>query len=454
MASNTPFSFQEDTSLGSQASSINSRKKLMQALQDMAMKGNYRNANTAPYELLANLGTMYMNKMASEKFAGQEAELAKKQRADIIGSATAYMDRRDGKAGETMSDEQANALMNNDQNVQVADGMAADPRGALIQAMSSQHPELQKMAAMDAQMMMKAKQPREAKYHTLGDKIYGEDGQGGLKEAVHNPKPEKSYTQETIMIDNKPVLVNREKGSNQVSAIGSGGTNVNVNSSTNFDKKQDEFMAKETSEIAKKARNDVESSVGALKNSQNLLKLLDSGDMFTGAGAEIKLNVARVASALGMKDYDPKITNTQAVVSQLANATLDTVKRLPGAITEKERPFLEQAAAGQITWTPETLQRLALINQAAQHNSVLQSMNDYRNANDRMGDYKNLHAMPTFNYKMDPRLQYNEETGQASLKDEWSGPATMAPGSPMATGQPVSGNSGPQEVIIRKWGGS
>lgn len=453
MATMTPFTFQEDSSLQSQASSLEGRKKLMQALHQAALKGNYQNNATAPYELLGNLATMWITNNAQQKQQVQEAELARKMQQDLMGSATAYMDRRDGKAGETMSDEQTAALMGQDQAPQLAEPVKADPRAALVQAMASQHPELQRMAQLDAQMLMKKKEGPGFKDHTVDGRVVRVYDDGRAQELTQK---EKDQWEDGTMINpatGKTEAIQRNKATGQVKTPFGGGTNVTVGGATTvFDKKQDEYMAKETSEIAKKARNDVVDSVSALKNSQQLLGLLDKGELFTGAGAEIKLNVARVASALGVKDYDEKIGDTQAVISQLANATLDTVKRLPGAITEKERPFLEQAAAGQITWTPETLKRLALVNQAMQHNYMLQSMNDYRNSNDRMGDYKGLHSMPTFSYKADSRLQYDPETGVAQLPDTWN--STGAAGSPMATGKAVSGNSGAgSNVIIRKWGG-
>lgn len=75
-----------------------------------------------------------------------------------------YMDRYSGKPGQQMSVKQVDALMNNDQAPQLANPIKADPREAIVQAMTSRMPEMQALGK--AGMTSLAKQEAEKFGHT------------------------------------------------------------------------------------------------------------------------------------------------------------------------------------------------------------------------------------------------------------------------------------------------
>jgi hypothetical protein len=93
-------------------------------------------------------------------------------------------------------------------------------------------------------------------------------------------------------------------------------------------------------------------------------KILESGKLFTGKGANIQQELAQYADALGLggKDTATKATNTQAIISGLAEVTLDNIKTSGlgsgQGFTDKDREFLQEAKSGLITWNKDNIMRV------------------------------------------------------------------------------------------------
>jgi hypothetical protein len=91
--------------------------------------------------------------------------------------------------------------------------------------------------------------------------------------------------------------------------------------------------------------------------------LLDSGRIFTGTGAGLKLNVLALGQALGVTgaNADEIVANTQQLQQQRSKAVLNQIKTSGlGAgqgFTDKDLAFLQDASAGRITLSEETLRR-------------------------------------------------------------------------------------------------
>ena len=90
--------------------------------------------------------------------------------------------------------------------------------------------------------------------------------------------------------------------------------------------------------------------------------------LITGAAADIKLNIARGLNVVGGGD-DEKIVATQALISDLARVTMQSIKSsglgAGAGFTDTDRAFLEKAAAGNIEYQPATIRRLADLNDKA-----------------------------------------------------------------------------------------
>jgi hypothetical protein len=91
-------------------------------------------------------------------------------------------------------------------------------------------------------------------------------------------------------------------------------------------------------------------------------KILDSGNVFVGALANPKLELARFGQEIGVvgKDTDELVANTQTLMASRAQATLDSIKASGlgsgQGFTDKDRIFLENARLGNITYSKKAIQ--------------------------------------------------------------------------------------------------
>ena len=102
-----------------------------------------------------------------------------------------------------------------------------------------------------------------------------------------------------------------------------------------------------------------------IATTHRIYSILDSDKAITGAGADIRLNIAR---GLGLAGADTeKVTATQNLISELARVTQESIKSsgLGGGsgFSNADRDFLERARAGTIDYTPEAIRHLADLNE-------------------------------------------------------------------------------------------
>jgi hypothetical protein len=99
-----------------------------------------------------------------------------------------------------------------------------------------------------------------------------------------------------------------------------------------------------------------------IENADRITDILASGKVFTGTGANVRLQIAKALNLAGGTDTE-RIANTEVLISSLANSTLGAIKSSNlGAgqgFTNADRDFLEKAASGQITYDATSLRRLA-----------------------------------------------------------------------------------------------
>lgn len=105
-----------------------------------------------------------------------------------------------------------------------------------------------------------------------------------------------------------------------------------------------------------------ESAPRAIENADRIMEILATGKVFTGTGANVRLQIAKALNLAGGTDTE-RIANTEVLISSLANSTLGAIKSSNlGAgqgFTNADRDFLEKAASGQITYDSTSLRRLA-----------------------------------------------------------------------------------------------
>ena len=113
-----------------------------------------------------------------------------------------------------------------------------------------------------------------------------------------------------------------------------------------------------------------------LESVERSRKLLASGQVFTGALANQKLELAKFGQAIGAtgKSTDELVANTQQLMATRAQATLDSIKASGlgsgQGFTDKDRQFLENARLGNITYSKKALEQQLEIEEKAARGSV------------------------------------------------------------------------------------
>lgn len=434
------FGFQENSDLAGQRESFARRQKLLDALQTQAMSSPIQGAYGLEQALL-KLATAYVGSQNQEKMQQQSLGLEKARRADLGGALDNYTRLSNGAPGDVLSAQQAQALMENDQNPQLREPVQANPRAAVLQAMTSQHPEMQNIAKMDAALLA-AQEKAKLAQKPFEDKVVNNQVVRVMRDGtVQNlgNYGEQWGGAETIQGPSGNVLVQRNKTSGKIDAIDKT-PRVNVNSNVDMSQKggvaASEALGKKVPDVLESSRQIVMDSQQAIQDSQRLLALASDPRVITGFGAGARAGLANLATTLGFQGPDG-VAQTQAMLSAMANQTLNQVKRLPGAITEKERPFLEQAAAGQLQYTPETIQYLANLQQQVAHNSLLEAMSQYRGAAGVPGaeQGREMYPMPNVSYQLDPNLFPDIGRGRVRYSGKMPGVTPAAPASPEPTQQ-------------------
>jgi len=105
-------------------------------------------------------------------------------------------------------------------------------------------------------------------------------------------------------------------------------------------------------------------------------KILDSGKFFSGSPANLQLEMAKYADAVGLggKDTKTKAANTQTLITNAAGTTLDSIAGSGlGAgqgFTDKDLRFLQEAKSFRIDMTDENIRRVLDLQERAAKASV------------------------------------------------------------------------------------
>jgi hypothetical protein len=115
-----------------------------------------------------------------------------------------------------------------------------------------------------------------------------------------------------------------------------------------------------------------------------ILNAVNTNQIFTGAGANQKLQLAQIGQMVGAtgNTADEKITNTRAAMQGLAQLTLQGRQQMKGqgAVTESEGALAQRAVSGDINFTASEIRQLAEAAKRAgkfqydQHQSMVQAL--------------------------------------------------------------------------------
>jgi hypothetical protein len=132
-----------------------------------------------------------------------------------------------------------------------------------------------------------------------------------------------------------------------------------------------------------KLKDAAEAAPTLAESSNRILQILKSGKVFTGTGAEFKLQLAKALKVVANTENEA-IANTETLISSLAGQTLAGITSsnlgTGQGFTDKDREFLQAAKAGTITFDSKTLQRLADLS----HRTAVASANKWKERVDRI----------------------------------------------------------------------
>lgn len=146
-------------------------------------------------------------------------------------------------------------------------------------------------------------------------------------------------------------------------------TTVNLSTERKYG---EQFAGKIASEDA--SLRDTALKAGDLADRANRVKeTLASGKVITGAGADFRLALGKALNLVGGSDAET-ITNTETLVSGLAQNTLDAIKGsglgAGSGFSNADRDFLEKAVGGKISLEAKTIDRLADLSHRAAEKSA------------------------------------------------------------------------------------
>jgi hypothetical protein len=187
-----------------------------------------------------------------------------------------------------------------------------------------------------------------------------------------------------------------------------------------------EIAKQRVQQYEEKIRPAAHAAVSEIESTHRFRQLLDAG-AFTGAGAEQKLLVARVADALGVPS--DKADNTQALMAAAADRVLASIKSLGANPTDSDRVYLEKAKGGNITFSEGALRKILDIGE----NQARSTIKKHGEEVGRIRKLEGIKELPDEFFSLSDAPDYGA----------WS-KANPMPGSPAPTQQQMGGNYQPQ----------
>lgn len=312
-----------------------------------------------------------------------------------------YFDTRDGKPGQTLTTEQADALMNGEQAPQLDEPVKADPRRAAVGALTSGIAPLQQLGQADlSQIGKSALTPKDLL------SLSGFDPKSRLLAALGSGLPALQPERKEHVVNGQIVVGTPDSGYapvtdardkfGEVGIIGKGDDGKPIYGQLNSDTGEAKFAPKGVQvnvDTVQKAGDKFATELAGKRadllaksydNATAASKAIDAieqaeGDVAagikSGASGQVALGVAKFAKSLGL-DADPQIANTEAFRANMARETLNLVKGLGAGtgISNADREFAEKASGGSILLDDQAIVRLMNIAKAAAGNVQLAHM--------------------------------------------------------------------------------
>ena len=352
------------TDFAGQAAAIERRRALAQAMMQAGMTPQQGQMVSGHYVAPGIAGALsQVAQMVGGHFAGQKAEadagaLAQARSGALAQGLEKYLQTREGAPGQVMNDQQAADLMGNDQAPTLAEPIKADPRRAVIEAMTSQFPELQKVGQMDFAAMLKPKGRDPSMIKEAGGRFYDlssgqpvEIGGNEFGETVNigGDLYQKGPGGKLIKLDNAPKVT----------------TTVNNNPTAAGLKKYQEAVG-ESLAPGGKSRVSAEQAQEGLTASVEALQAVNDGAHMGIAQPAMQV-VRKLGAELGIANADT--APTDALSAALKQSVFKDLGGLGTQISDADRKFVTEFS-GDLTTDTGALKRMLAIRIAAQIKKV------------------------------------------------------------------------------------
>lgn len=336
---------------------------------------------------------------------------------------------------------------------------APDKNAAIAKFIASGNPMVRALAQAELKSMREAAEKEAERKRQLAEaaaRLYGEKGatQQGLQTLQTQnidpnlpiapaPEPQLTFPQSPEG-KSVPFTVNTDpKTGKRTGTAGSLGGTTEIRMGAE-EKAIDKAVGGKLPDIFEKSANTIQQAAQSQQAADRILKLAQDPEVITGFGADPRRFLASAASFFNFTGPDA-VSKTQAMLSHIAEQTLDASIDLKGAITEKEWPRLAQARAGEISYSPAALQELAHIARAKEHNKMILAMRQ-RNAaatrNESAAGLASLYPIPQV-LELDFPPELYERLGDGTVRYKGSVQALLS-----KAAAPKSQNQAPAEVQV------
>ena len=358
----TPFALPPD--LMARQSGIDRKRAIAQALlqsgltprQGQMVSGHY----VAPgllggvAQITQALGGMAMSKDLDK----QQADLGQTYNTRLTEGLDKFLRTREGAPGQTMNDQQAADLMQNDVAPELADPVKADPRRAVFEAMTSGLQPLQQIGQMELQAMLRRKDRDPNMIKESGGQFYDLSSgkpvllggaEYGPTETIGGDLYQRGPGGKLVKLDNAPKV----------------STTVNNNPTQAGLKKYQEAVG-EALAPGGKSRTSAEQANEGLTASVEALQAVNDGARMGIAQPAMQV-VRKLGAELGIANADT--APTDALSAALKQSIFKELGGFGAQVSNSDRDFVRDFS-GDLTTDPFALKRMLAIRIAGQIKKV------------------------------------------------------------------------------------
>lgn len=346
--------------LSSQADDLQRRKAIVEALTKRA---------ASPSLLDATMG--FFDRGPADKAAEMQQTLAKdsathqqRYQGQLGGELNSYLAKMQGAPSQPAASYNGSA----EGIGPPTEAVAANPREAIVRAMTSQLPEMQ---AMGKTQMAGLGKPQEWSPQVIGNQLLFTDKQGNTKNGGTFNKAD--WVDEDKTVNGAVVPGQRNRQDNQWMPRSGSGTTINL----------DTKGAGKLQDVALKAMEDSRGTVMGVQRqmdaAERVLALAEDPQVISGFGAGAVTGLAALGAKLGLNGAEG-VAKTQALMTDLAQKTLDAGQQMKGSFSDNDIKFLKDVAAGSVEYNPETIKHMALLSYTSGHNTLQNALGQYHGA--------------------------------------------------------------------------